>query len=466
MCALLHRKPQLCNNLVIFPAAIILRTLCEAYMDSLPTFASWQKEEVWLTSPVTLPRREQLRSKSMESLADSEGEQAKKTAVFYDNDPDSPKKSTQRSQTPDLSRNRKNRAPEAGMKHSPSAPDGFGLPADDFYKQGSPQAHSPLTRPRDGSLSRVSYEGSSRTDHQVRYMGGYGSMRKSSGSHPMEPDSRPNPEQSPVRLVPLEHSPTLPRRHVEPRFRRRDAGSTYSASPDSDSAYSGSLANQSGSYSPSSSPSLRRKTNELLNGNSPLYPHSVESSPDYQPKQQKKTAVVSPLLDISEPRSRSVPPDLLMFDPTDPESQRFEQVRQTPTLPGWVSRPYCVARLIRLPPLPGVSRKVALDFYEVDLRRGKPARLGWRAADGWASLHEVVTSHQALLCVAVHIVPVRDVALRSYRGRAMRCSRAQLSAVGRQLEQFKLNCASYTWVSSLLTNERAPDHIVSTWERS
>ena len=80
---------------------------------------------------------------------------------------------------------------------------------------------------------------------------------------------------------------------------------------------------QSYNRSPSSSPYHHRKAidpqNSINNAQSVgLSPVSVQK--------QKKTAIVSPLLDMSESRPRSVPPGVLMFDPTDPESERVEEV--------------------------------------------------------------------------------------------------------------------------------------------
>jgi len=58
-------------------------------------------------------------------------------------------------------------------------------------------------------------------------------------------------------------------------------------------------------------------------------------SPPVSAQKQKKTAIVSPLLDVSDSRPRSVSPGLMMFDPTDPESERVEQVfnERSPSLP-------------------------------------------------------------------------------------------------------------------------------------
>ncbi|XP_048581035.1 rap1 GTPase-activating protein 1 isoform X2 [Nematostella vectensis] len=61
-------------------------------------------------------------------------------------------------------------------------------------------------------------------------------------------------------------------------------------------------------------------------------PEAQRPSPDTSPvlmRRLKKTAVVSPLLEVVEgnrPRPRSVPPGMLLFDPTDPESEGLSQV--------------------------------------------------------------------------------------------------------------------------------------------
>ena len=260
----------------------------------------------------------------MESLADSDSEQGKKTAVFYGNSPSSPKKNIPRSQTPDLSKRRKERSPDSPLLHSMPALDGLGQTTDSYLSQ------SPLGSPREknNSLSRVSYEGSSKSNNQVRYMGGFGSLRNNGKNGKTGQSGDDVNELSPVRLLPLDHSPTLPRRRSEPRVRQRDVAQPRVDSTETDNIQQGLFKNQAAGYSPASSPGSRRRSSDLLNGSPLFYSQSAESSPDFPHKQQKKTAVVSPLLDVNESRPRSVPPDLLMFDPTDPESPRFEQVRQ------------------------------------------------------------------------------------------------------------------------------------------
>lgn len=172
------------------------------------------------------------------------------------------------------------------------------------------------------SPSRVSYEGSSSIEYQVRYVGGYRSGP--------EDDS-----DEPIRLMPYYRSPTRHRKVDEPlegtegrrRINQLDSTLREHSVTSSQSSYQsrdeGADMSQSYNRSPSSSPYHHRKgidpQNSINNAQSVgLSPVSVQK--------QKKTAIVSPLLDMSESRPRSVPPGVLMFDPTDPESERVEEV--------------------------------------------------------------------------------------------------------------------------------------------
>lgn len=181
------------------------------------------------------------------------------------------------------------------------------------------------------SPSRVSYEGSSPVEYQVRYVGGY----------------RSGPEdesEEPVRLMPYDKSPTRHRKGSDPTDateERRHINQLTSTVSEHNVACTQSLskphderaeAQRNLGRSPTSSPYFRRKASDTQTSLNNA--QSVGSSPVSAPK-QKKTAIVSPLLDVTDNRPRSVPPGLLMFDPTDPESERVEEVlhERSPSLP-------------------------------------------------------------------------------------------------------------------------------------
>lgn len=216
------------------------------------------------------------------------------------------------------------------------------------------------------SVQRPQHEGSPKPG--VRYIGGYLSNS----------ENEPTREQSPVKIVTYERSPNSSRRSSEPfeiirpqprhadgsrvdEERRSNLDYTgeyekelmylpkqlqqvtqqihqqHNLSPDSNPntreyntalllSYRRSredLLDNSPNRSPSGSPSILRKISD------PLYNRRISSPTSSPVLRQKKTAVVSPLLDLkSTPptRPRSVPPGLLMFDPTDPESEGYQQV--------------------------------------------------------------------------------------------------------------------------------------------
>ena len=273
----------------------------------------------------------------MESLTQ---EQNKNSALFYTED------SSSESNTSEMSRHRdensyysrkqskRSRTPEPGKeKH-----------IKDFTTspQLSPRVRKPVAHARSvpvldvndracrtpprvhdqSPLSRVSYEGSSPVEYQVRYVGGYRSGP--------EDDS-----EEPIRLLPYDRSPMHFRRGSEPlniieARLNEDYHQPSSSTPEHSTAYTHSSPKSRDervevplnfSPSPTSSPHLRRKVLDIqFNPNSS---HSAGSSPVFAQK-QKKTAIVSPLLDIADSRPRSVPPGV--FDPSDPESERVEQV--------------------------------------------------------------------------------------------------------------------------------------------
>jgi hypothetical protein len=208
-------------------------------------------------------------------------------------------------------------------------------------------------------------------DYGVRYIGGY------SAKSPENPTGSEQ-EQSPVKLVDYDKSPNSSRRSSEPleviRPRPRHAQSLKNDSERRAGDYTGDfeeelmylpqqlqqvtqqihrqqLSSDSNPNAPEHNTafllSYRRSREELANNSpnrSPVvspYPSRRTSdpllncritpgpSPSSAPR-AKKTAVVSPLLDVKHsdpPRPRSVPPDLTRFDPTDPESEGFQQVQ-------------------------------------------------------------------------------------------------------------------------------------------
>lgn len=286
------------------------------------------------------------RCKSMESLTQ---EQNKNSAVFYTED------SSSESNTSEMSRHRdensyysrkqskRSRTPEPGKEkyikdfttspqlsprvrkpvaHAQSVPV---LDVNDRACRTPPRVHD------QSPLSRVSYEGSSPVEYQVRYVGGYRSGP--------EDDS-----EEPIRLLPYDRSPMHFRRGSEPlniieARLNEDYYQPSSSTPKHSTAYTHSSPKSrdervevplNSSPSPTSSPHLRRKVLDIqINPNSS---HSPGSSPVFSQK-QKKTAIVSPLLDIADSRPRSIPPGV--FDPSDPESERVEQVfvERSPSLP-------------------------------------------------------------------------------------------------------------------------------------
>lgn len=287
------------------------------------------------------------RCKSMESLVIQE--QSKNNAIFHTED------SGSESNTSEMSRHRdedstyfgkqytRSQTPEpkkekfiSEFTSSPRTSPRFQKPVAHSPSMSQLQVKDPLFRtPSEdqdkSSPSRVSYEGSSSIEYQVRYVGGYRSGP--------EDDS-----EEPIKLVPYYRSPTRQRKvdesleGTEGRRRINQLDSTlhqYSVTCSQSSYQSrdgGADISQSYNRSPSSSPYHHRKAIDPQN--SVNNAQSVGLSP-VSVQKQKKTAIVSPLLDMSESRPRSVPPGVLMFDPTDPESERVEEVlhERSPSLP-------------------------------------------------------------------------------------------------------------------------------------
>lgn len=280
------------------------------------------------------------RAKSMESLLIQE--QNKNSPVFYtaddsssesntsemsrhrDEEAHSPRKHNTRSRTPEPRKEKINSDSIGSPRLSPSMPQNMTHAQSVPILEGYDRAYR---TPSDKSpLSRVSYEGSSPGEYQVRYVGGYRSGP--------EDDS-----DEPIRLTTYDRSPTRHRRGSDTPDSvdiGRIEGYTQSSSNASESSTSINYVRKSReermerevpmnfSRSPTSSPYLRRKAQDIQT--SIVNAQSVGSSP-VPAQKQKKTAIVSPLLDVSESnRPRSVPPGLMMFDPTDPESERVEQV--------------------------------------------------------------------------------------------------------------------------------------------
>ena len=276
----------------------------------------------------------------MESLVIQE--QNKNSSVFYTED------SSSESNTSELSRHRDEEAYYSRKHNTPRSrtpePRKHNRTSEfTTSPQLSPHLHKPVThaqsvptlevqdrvrrtpsRVHEKSPSRVSYEGSSTVEYQVRYVGGY----------------RSGPEdesEEPIRLLPYDKSPTRPRRGSEPldivEARRNESCNQPSSSVSEHNIASTQYSHKSRdervdvplsfSRSPTSSPYLRRKASDIQS--SANYTPTAGSTP-LPAQKQKKTAIVSPLLDMSDSRPRSVPPGLMMFDPTDPESERVEQV--------------------------------------------------------------------------------------------------------------------------------------------
>ena len=282
------------------------------------------------------------RCKSMESLLVQE--QNKSSAVFYaaddsssesntsdmsrhrDDEAHSPRKNSTRSWTPEPRKEKisdsagsprlSSNTPQ-NMTHAQSVPilEGYNR----TYRTPS-QVTDKLPH------SRVSYEGSSPGEYQVRYVGGYRSGPEDESDEP-------------IRLTTYHRSPTRHRRGSDTPDSvdvGRNEGYTQSSSNASESSTSSvhyvrkpreerrerDVANNF-SRSPTSSPHLRRKVQDIPAVNA----QPAAGSSPVPAQKQKKTAIVSPLFDVSESnRPRSVPPGLMMFDPTDPESERVEQV--------------------------------------------------------------------------------------------------------------------------------------------
>ena len=282
------------------------------------------------------------RCKSMESLLIQE--QNKGSAVFYAADD-----SSSESNTSEMSRHRdeeglsprkhitRSRTPEPRKeKISDSAGSprlSSNMPQNMTHAQSVPilegydRTYRTSSRVPDKSpLSRVSYEGSSPGEYQVRYVGGYRSGPEDESDEP-------------IRLTTYDRSPTRHRRGSDTPDSvdvSRIEGYTQSSSKASESSISsGHYVRKSReerkerdvavnfSRSPTSSPYLRRKGQDIPTVNA----QSAPGSSPVPAQKQKKTAIVSPLFDVSESnRPRSVPPGVMMFDPTDPESERVEQV--------------------------------------------------------------------------------------------------------------------------------------------
>lgn len=279
------------------------------------------------------------RCKSMESLLVQE--QSKNNPIFYADDSSSESNTSEMSRhldEPAHSRrkhNSRSRTPEPrGQKSTPdynSSPRlSPNLPQNMAHSQSVPalksydRLHRTSTKVTDkSSHSRVSYEGSSTAgEYQVRYVGGYQSGPE-------------NDQDESIRLTNYNRSPSRHRKGPEDRGNVDVSHQRSSSNVSENSTASTQSFHQSRegrverdvplnfSRSPTSSPYLRRKASDIQNNTVSI---QAASTVPGSAQKQKKTAIVSPLLDMSDNRPRSVPPGLLMFDPTDPESERIEQV--------------------------------------------------------------------------------------------------------------------------------------------
>lgn len=239
-----------------------------------------------------------------------------------------------------------------------------------FHRASSTPLLDPNSYSKTYPSPRAQHESSPKPG--VRYIGGY------SNNYEIEPPR----EQSPVKIINYERSPSSSRRSSDPSeiirpeprhaegFRKnqeRSRNLDYTGEYEKELMYLPQQLQQvtqqihhQHKLSPKTNPnsreyntalllSYRRSREDLLDSNSPNRSPSESpnisrkasdpmynrrtSSPTPSPVflRQKKTAVVSPLLDIKSsdpPRPRSVPPGLLMFDPTDPESEGYQQVNK------------------------------------------------------------------------------------------------------------------------------------------
>lgn len=288
------------------------------------------------------------RCKSMESLLVQE--QNKNNPIFCADDSSSesntsemsrhleepahsPRKHNARSRTPEPQGRKStpeyNSSPQLSPNFPPNMTHSQSVPALQNYDR----LHRTSSKVTDKSPhSRVSYEGSSTAgEYQVRYVGGY--------------RSGPEDDQDePIQLTTYNRSPSRHRRGPEDHDNVDVSHQRSSSNVSENTTASIQSFHQSRegrverdvplnfSRSPSSSPYLRRKASDIQHNTvSTPAPGTVPGSA----QKQKKTAIVSPLLDMSDTRPRSVPPGVLMFDPTDPESERIEQVMQerSPSLP-------------------------------------------------------------------------------------------------------------------------------------
>ena len=285
------------------------------------------------------------RCKSMESLLVQE--QNKNNPIFCADDSSSesntsemsrhleepahsPRKHNARSRTPEPQGRKStpdyNSSPQLSPNFPPNMTHSQSVPALQNYDR----LHRTSSKVTDKSPhSRVSYEGSSTAgEYQVRYVGGY--------------RSGPEDDQDePIQLTTYNRSPSRHRRGPEDHDNVDVSHQRSSSNVSENTTASIQSFHQSRegrverdvplnfSRSPSSSPYLRRKASDIQHNTvSTPAPGTVPGSA----QKQKKTAIVSPLLDMSDTRPRSVPPGVLMFDPTDPESERIEQVSQVSRL--------------------------------------------------------------------------------------------------------------------------------------
>ena len=268
--------------------------------------------------------QEQNKGSAVFYAADDSSSESSEMSRHRDEEDHSPRKQSTRSRTPEPRKEK--------MSDSTGSPRLSNMPQNMTHAQSVPilegydrKDRTSSRMPDKSPLSRVSYEGSSPGEYQVRYVGGYRSGPEDESDEP-------------IRLTTYDRSPTRHRRgsdtpdSVDVSRIEGYTQSRFKASESSTSSvhYIHKFREErkerdvavNFSRSPTSSPYLRRKAQDI-----PINAQSAPGSSPVPAQKQKKTAIVSPLFDVSESnRPRSVPPGLMMFDPTDPESERVEQV--------------------------------------------------------------------------------------------------------------------------------------------
>ena len=189
---------------------------------------------------------------------------------------------------------------------------------------GSPWAQDGHSTPVNVSYNgHISPPGPGHPDYEVRYLGGYrpefGSPRDPSTVHDHVTEERRYSEPYLASITMRE----MPRPLTPEPLYVDDTNAIILTYPKSREEGAGGPAHITNSVSPGAP--IRRRTSEPPN--KPLYySQSPPGSGHVVGGKLKKMAVVSPLTGGSGTKPHSYSPGLLVFDPTDPESERLEQV--------------------------------------------------------------------------------------------------------------------------------------------